>query len=99
MFFDQLPTERSNPRTADIDRLTTLGVLERLNDEDLLVAPAVRAALPQVAQAVDLALERWQRGGRIVLFGAGTSGPLAAPGAAAPGPTLCAPAQRYVARI
>ena len=98
-FFDQLPTERSNPRTADIDRLDTLGVLERLNDEDLLVAPAVRAALPQLAQAVDLALERWQRGGRIVLFGAGTSGRLAALDAAELGPTFGVPAERYLARI
>jgi N-acetylmuramic acid 6-phosphate etherase len=97
--FDQLPTERSNPRTADIDRLPTLGVLERLNDEDLLVAPAVRAALPQVAHAVDLALERWQRGGRMVLFGAGTSGRLAALDAAELGPTFGVPAERYLARI
>jgi N-acetylmuramic acid 6-phosphate etherase len=99
MSFDQLPTERSNPRTADIDRLTTLGVLERLNDEDLLVAPAVRAALPHVAHAVDLALERWQRGGRIVLFGAGTSGRLAALDAAELGPSFGVPAERYLARI
>ena len=49
---DQLQTEQANPRTADIDRLDTLGVLERLNDEDQLVAPAVRAALPRVARAV-----------------------------------------------
>jgi N-acetylmuramic acid 6-phosphate etherase len=97
--FDQLPTERSNPRTTDIDLLDTLGVLERLNDEDLLVAPAARAALPQLARAVDLALERWQRGGRIVLFGAGTSGRLAALDAAELGPTFGVPAARYVARI
>src|SRR3979409_1060159 len=84
--FDQLPTERPNPATVDIDRLDTLSVLERLNAEDQLVAPAVRAALPQLARAVDLALERWQRGGRIVLFGAGTSGRLAALDAGGLGP-------------
>jgi N-acetylmuramic acid 6-phosphate etherase len=97
--FDQLPTERPNPATADIDRLDTLSVLERLNAEDQLVAPAVRAALPQLARAVDLALERWQRGGRIVLFGAGTSGRLAALDAAELGPTFGVSAERYLARI
>lgn len=96
---DQLSTERSNPRTADIDRLETLGVLEKLNDEDQLVAPAVRSALPDLARAVDLALERWRRGGRIVLFGAGTSGRLAALDAAELGPTFGAESERYVARI
>jgi len=96
---DDLPTEESNPRTVDIDRLDTLSVLQRLNAEDQLVAPAVRAALPELARAVDLALERWQRGGRVVLFGAGTSGRLAALDAAELGPTFGIPADRWVARL
>ena len=96
---DDLPTEQPNPRTTDLDRLDTLRLLERINDEDQCVAPAVRAALPQVARAVDLALERWQRGGRIVLFGAGTSGRLAALDAAELRPTFGVPPERYLARI
>jgi len=97
--FDQLGTEQPNPRTTDIDRLPTLGILERLNDEDQLVAAAVRAALPAVAQAVDVALERWPRGGRVVLFGAGTSGRLATLDAAELRPTFGVPPERYVARM
>ncbi len=96
---DDLSTEGANPRTVDIDRLDTVGILRRLNDEDQLVAPAVRAALPELAQAVDLALERWQRGGRVVLFGAGTSGRLATLDAAELGPTFGVPADRYLARL
>ncbi len=94
-----LPTEQPNPRTADIDCLDTADVLERLNDEDRLVAPAVREALPELARAVDLALQRWQRGGRIVLFGAGTSGRLALLDAAELGPTFGVPPERYLARM
>ena len=97
--FDQLATERANPRTSDIDLLPTLGVLERLNDEDQQVALAVRAALPDLARAVDVALERWQRGGRVVLFGAGTSGRLAMLDAAELGPTFGVPPERYIARL
>jgi len=97
--FDQLPTERPNPRTADIDRLDTLGILERINHEDQQVALAVRMALPALARAVDMALERWQGGGRIVLFGAGTSGRLAMLDAAELGPTFGVPADRYEARL
>jgi N-acetylmuramic acid 6-phosphate etherase len=96
---DWLTTEQPNPRTTDIDRLDTLGVLRRLNDEDQLVAPAVRAALPRVARGVDLALERWQRGGRVVLFGAGTSGRLAMLDAAELGPTFGVAPERYLARL
>jgi N-acetylmuramic acid 6-phosphate etherase len=97
--FDQLGTEQPNPRTTDIDCLPTLGILELFNDEDQLVAAAVRAALPAVAQAVHVALERWQRGGRIVLFGAGTSGRLATLDAAELRPTFGVPPERYEARM
>ncbi len=96
---DHLGTEQENPRTADLDRLTTLAILERLNEEDQTVPPAVRAALPTLARAVDLAVAQWRRGGRIVLFGAGTSGRLAAIDAAELGPTFGIPPERYQARI
>src|SRR5690349_23452324 len=96
---DELSTEQPNPRTADLDRLPTLGVLERINDEDQRVAVAVRSALPDVARAVDLTAERWQRGGRVVLFGAGTSGRLAMLDAVELPPTFGADPERYIARM
>ena len=69
-------TEAQNPRTGDIDRLSSLEIVALINDEDALVAPAVRKELPQIAQAVDVVVERLQRGGRLFYFGAGTSGRL-----------------------
>jgi N-acetylmuramic acid 6-phosphate etherase len=96
---DHLSTEQVNPETVDLDRLDTLGVLERLNAQDQKVAGAVHAALPEVARAVDLTLERWQRGGRVVLFGAGTSGRLALLDAAELPPTFGVPRDRYLARL
>jgi N-acetylmuramic acid 6-phosphate etherase len=96
---DRLGTEQPNDRTTGIDCLDTLGILQRLNDEDALVAGLVRAALPEIAHAVDLAAERWKRGGRVVLFGAGTSGRLALLDAAELGPTFNVPADLYLARI
>jgi N-acetylmuramic acid 6-phosphate etherase len=98
-WLDQLSTEQPNPRTLDIDCLDSLGVLQRINDEDQGVAAAVRRVLPSIARAVDLALERWQRGGRIVMFGAGTSGRLAMLDAAELPPTFGVSPSRYVARL
>ncbi len=91
---DLLPTEQPNPATADLDQLDSLAILERLNAEDRRVAEAVAAALPSLARAVELAVERWRAGGRVVLFGAGTSGRLAMLDAAELGPTFGAPASR-----
>ncbi len=96
---DHLLTEQINPCTVELDRYDTLDILQRLNDEDQRVAPAVRAVLPAIARAVEVALDRWRRGGRIVLFGAGTSGRLATLDAAELLPTFGVPPDRYVARI
>lgn len=81
-------TERANPRSATIDQLPTSAVLSLMNDEDATVAAAVRATIPQVALAVDALVERLARGGRLLLFGAGTSGRLAALDAAEWPPTF-----------
>ncbi len=70
-------TEQPNPRSAHIDRLSTLEILTIMNDEDATVAAAVRAALPDIAQAVDMIAERLRDGGRLIYVGAGTSGRLA----------------------
>jgi N-acetylmuramic acid 6-phosphate etherase len=99
MSLDELSTEASNPDTRDIDLLDSLSIVQRINDEDQGVAAVVRAVLPRVAEAVDLALEQWRRGGRVVLFGAGTSGRLAMLDAAEVGPTFGVSSERYVARM
>jgi N-acetylmuramic acid 6-phosphate etherase len=67
-------TELANKKTKDIDRLPTLEIVARINQEDARVPRAIRKVLPQVAQAVDLAVECIRRGGRVFYFGAGTSG-------------------------
>ena len=70
------PTEQRNPASSGLDDLDTLGVLRVLNTEDHAVIDAVAAALPQLAELVDIAAERMRRGGRVHYFGAGTSGRL-----------------------
>jgi N-acetylmuramic acid 6-phosphate etherase len=69
-------TESQNTRTANIDQLSTLEMVARINEEDAKIAAVVQAALPQIAQAVDGIAERMARGGRLIYVGAGTSGRL-----------------------
>src|SRR5690606_33208864 len=91
------PTEERNPRTVDIDKVSTLEVLELLNAEDDRVAGAVAAVLPELARAVDIVVERLRAGGRMHYFGAGTSGRLAALDAAELPPTFSVPPDLVVA--
>jgi N-acetylmuramic acid 6-phosphate etherase len=69
-------TELANPNTEGLDRLPTVEMLSRMNDEDATVAAAVRGALPQIARAVDAIAEALRSGGRLIYVGAGTSGRL-----------------------
>jgi N-acetylmuramic acid 6-phosphate etherase len=89
------PTERRNPRTTDIDQLTTLEMLRVINAEDRLVPDAVAAALPSLSTAVDLAVEALRGGHRVHYVGAGTSGRLATLDAAELPPTYNIPADWF----
>ena len=72
----QLPTEARNPASEHLDEVSTLQMLEIINDEDAKVAAAVRGELPNIAHAVDQIASLFQRGGRLFYIGAGTSGRL-----------------------
>lgn len=71
-----LTTEQSNPRSMDIDSKSTLEILKIINDEDKTVPFAVEKELKYIAQAVDLIVYAIKNGGRLLYFGAGTSGRL-----------------------
>ncbi len=72
----KLTTEKRNPRSADIDRKSTLEIVSIINSEDARVAAAVGRQRLQIAHAVDLIVESFRSGGRLFYVGAGTSGRL-----------------------
>ena len=72
----KLVTETRNPNTMDLDQMTPLELVSVMNQEDLNVVAGVEEVLPQVAQAIEWAVSSLEAGGRIVYFGAGTSGRL-----------------------
>ena len=90
----QLSTEARNPRSQDLDALSTLELVTAMNEEDRRVAAAVEAQLPRIAAAVDAIAARMHKGGRLVYVGAGTSGRLGVLDAVECPPTFSAdPAQ------
>ena len=76
MNLEKILTEARNPATLDIDTLSTLEIVTKINREDQAVAEAVAKELPNVAKAVDWIVESIRRGGRLIYIGAGTSGRL-----------------------
>ncbi|MFN8659056.1 MAG: N-acetylmuramic acid 6-phosphate etherase [Candidatus Obscuribacterales bacterium] len=74
--FKRMMTEERNPRTMDLDVLETQDLVERIQTEDREIVNCVQQCIPQISKAVDVAAERLQREGRMIYFGAGTSGRL-----------------------
>ena len=69
-------TEKRNRRSENIDRLSALEIVNLINTEDKLVAPAVAKENENIASAIEMIVERFRRGGRLFYVGAGTSGRL-----------------------
>jgi len=80
-------TEARNPRTQDIDTLSTGEVLARIAAEDATVPAAVAAELPAIEAVVERVVAALRSGGRLIYVGAGTSGRLGALDAAECPPT------------
>ncbi|MGF1473007.1 MAG: N-acetylmuramic acid 6-phosphate etherase [Rubrobacteraceae bacterium] len=92
-------TEQRNPASRVLDDMPVEGILRLMNEEDRRVAGAIGDVLPRIADAVELLVESWRRGGRWIYVGAGTSGRLAALDAAECPPTFGVPAERVRAVI
>lgn len=98
-FLDPRLTERRNPRTVRIDVASSLEIVELLNGEDRRVPDIVYQARQEIARVIDLVVEAFQAGGRLVYVGAGTSGRLGVIDAAECPPTFGTPPERVVGII
>ncbi|MGD8163195.1 N-acetylmuramic acid 6-phosphate etherase [Pantoea sp. FN0307] len=92
-------TESRNPASENIDELATEAMLRVINNEDKKVALAVEAIVPQIAQAVDAITAAFQRGGRLIYSGAGTSGRLGILDASECPPTFGTPHEQVIGLI
>lgn len=97
--FQHLATERANPRTRDLDLLTTEEMLKVINDEDRSVPDAVRATIPVLSKAIDRAAACLKANGTLHAFGAGTSGRLGVLDASEIPPTFGVPSSLFRAHL
>ncbi len=84
---DSRLTEQRNPRSAEIDELDPLGIVDLINAEDRLVPEAVGREREAIARALELVEAAFRAGGRLLYVGAGTSGRLGVLDAAEMPPT------------
>ena len=87
MLDDRL-TEQRNPRSSAMDVLSPLELVDLINSEDRTVAEAVGSQRLAIARAIELVVEAFRSGGRVIYVGAGTSGRLGILDAAEMPPTF-----------
>jgi N-acetylmuramic acid 6-phosphate etherase len=86
-----LLTEQVNPKSANLDQLSALEIVELFNQEDAQTIAAIAAAKVELATAIDRTAASLRLGGRLFYIGAGTSGRLGVLDAAECPPTFCTP--------
>ena len=72
----EIITEYLNENTKDIDIISTVDMVRKMNEEDKLVALAVESEVEHIAEAIDIIANKLSNGGRLIYFGCGTSGRL-----------------------
>lgn len=88
----EIITEYRNENTKNIDLLSTIDIVRKINEEDKLVALAIEDETLNIAHAVDIIARQFLKGGKLYYFGAGTSGRLGILDASECPPTFGVPA-------
>ena len=73
---ENLSTEHRNEKTMNLDEMSIKEVLQSMNEEDRTVALAVEKEIEQIEQVVQTVIQSFEREGRLIYIGAGTSGRL-----------------------
>jgi N-acetylmuramic acid 6-phosphate etherase len=92
-------TEKRNPQTLNIDELSSLEIVKKINEEDYQVPQAINKVLPVIALLVDEIVSAFKQGGRLIYIGAGTSGRLGVLDASECVPTFGTPAEQVIGII
>ncbi|GAU78854.1 N-acetylmuramic acid 6-phosphate etherase [Fusibacter sp. 3D3] len=76
MKIEHLNTESRNPKTLNLDTMSTMELLHIMNEEDQKVIETIKEALPQIEKSIQLTIDALHKKGRLIYIGAGTSGRL-----------------------
>lgn len=96
---DKLTTEARNKRTMNLDLMSIHDILLEMNKEDCKVPIIVSEVLTLVEKIVQCTVHSLNRGGRLIYFGAGTSGRLGILDAVECLPTFSASSDQVVGLI
>lgn len=92
-------TEQRNPASMKLDQMSVSEIATLLNNQDKLVPEAIRKVIPEISQLTEAVIASFNKGGRLIYLGAGTSGRLGILDAAECVPTFGTPPEMVVGLI
>lgn len=92
-------TEQRNPSSTNLDRMSTKEILLLMNEQDYVVTEAIHKVLPEIEPLIDAVIHSFNRGGRLIYLGAGTSGRLGILDAVECVPTFGTPPEKVIGLI
>ena len=72
----KLMTEQVNDRSVDIETQSIGQILHYMNDENRTVTDAIERCIPSIEKVTAAVVQAFEKGGRLIYLGAGTSGRL-----------------------
>ena len=71
-----LTTEQQNPNSSNLDQMSTSEIVSLINNEDGKVSASIKPQIINITEAIELVVDSFQKNGRLIYMGAGTSGRL-----------------------
>ncbi|WP_284139210.1 MULTISPECIES: N-acetylmuramic acid 6-phosphate etherase [unclassified Virgibacillus] len=90
---EKLGTEKRNNATTHLDEMSVYEILVAMNEEDAKVSNVVKTQLSHIEKAVHAVIQSFNKGGRLIYVGAGTSGRLGVLDAVECVPTFGSPSE------
>ena len=72
----KLMTEQVNDRSKDIETQSISDILRYMNDENRKITDAIEQCIPEIEKVTAGVVQAFEKGGRLIYLGAGTSGRL-----------------------
>lgn len=69
-------TEKRNTKSMHLDEMTIEEIAQLMNEEDKGVPASIQKVLPEISKLIEAVIEAFNKNGRLIYIGAGTSGRL-----------------------
>lgn len=92
-------TEQRNPDSMQLDEMSIAEMAQVMNTEDQGVPAAINKVLPEITQLIEAVIQSFNKEGRLIYIGAGTSGRLGILDAVECVPTFGTPPEKVVGLI